>query len=264
MDYVLERRKNRVKRSFLSRSGMVHVCIYLEIFRSFYGIVVSASIYNIRTSHTHTHNYRHTAHTSFLSLLPFPSLLSLSVNSLSSSSPLFCCCYSCGVVARAVSSLISRHLFTESSHSQEAISNKNTIIHCVVCGQFLLHTHTLFHTIALMSLCRLLLLVLSVCVNRVSTHSLAHTSPEHPLPYGVGLRFRQVFWYHFPKTGGTSMRFLLHSYCRHAHMNLSSYYGLEGENECATIPFSCHSVTGEHAVHSHSYHIPVCTYGFNQ
>jgi hypothetical protein len=37
------------------------------------------------------------------------------------------------------------------------------------------------------------------------------------------------------------MRHLLHSYCQHTHMNLSSYYGLDTDNECSVVPFACHT-----------------------
>lgn len=88
-----------------------------------------------------------------------------------------------------------------------------------------------------------LLLQLLLCLHCQADHpqvlptSTPQLSAERP-PRGIGLQFRRVLWYHFPKTGGTSMRFLLHGFCRQHNLNLTAHYGLP--DECAT-PFACHS-----------------------
>lgn len=55
---------------------------------------------------------------------------------------------------------------------------------------------------------------------------------------GEGRNFHDIIWYHFPKTGGTTMRSLLYQFCQDNSYNLTTSYGLS--DECNTLPFSCH------------------------
>lgn len=58
------------------------------------------------------------------------------------------------------------------------------------------------------------------------------------LKRGGALTFQNISWYHFPKTGGTTMRSLLYKVSKLEGYNLTTVYGIP--NECEMIPFSCH------------------------
>jgi hypothetical protein len=64
-----------------------------------------------------------------------------------------------------------------------------------------------------------------------------HLPPTHSLTHAAALHYPIVRWYHFPKTGGTSLRLRLHRFCRLARHNLTAHYGLS--DECG-LPFACH------------------------
>lgn len=89
----------------------------------------------------------------------------------------------------------------------------------------------------------ILLLVFPVHPLPVSHSASLNPHTQH-IPRGVGLQYPRVLWYHFPKTGGTSMRYLLHGFCQQTHLNMTSYYGLL--DECNGTPFACN--TGEFTV----------------
>ena len=69
---------------------------------------------------------------------------------------------------------------------------------------------------------------------------------------GEGLQFSRVLWYHFPKTGGTTMRFMLHNFCKAKGLNLTSWYGLE--NGCHAVKRSCH--VGKRVYFEYGHQIP--------
>ena len=57
------------------------------------------------------------------------------------------------------------------------------------------------------------------------------------LERGEALKFQEISWYHFPKTGGTTMRSLLHQVAVAQNYNMTTAYGLK--DECTNLPFSC-------------------------
>jgi len=82
----------------------------------------------------------------------------------------------------------------------------------------------------------LLLLLLFV---RVDAKILIQSEARH---------YDEVYWYHFPKTGGTTMRSLLYRVCVREDFNLTAAYGLT--DECS-VPFSCHKGRGVRITYGH-------------
>lgn len=73
--------------------------------------------------------------------------------------------------------------------------------------------------------CRALVVFLLLCL------SVGGERTGQWLQYGEGAKFNSVVWYHFPKTGGTSMRKLVHKFCKVKGFNMSSVYGTERKND---------------------------------
>jgi hypothetical protein len=69
------------------------------------------------------------------------------------------------------------------------------------------------------------------------------------LRHGEGNNYHNIVWYHFPKTGGTTMRSYLFKFCNENSYNLTTSYGIM--NECETIPYSCHHGNKLYFIYGH-------------
>eukprot|EP01041_Mallomonas_annulata_P007826 gene7826-16002_t len=70
------------------------------------------------------------------------------------------------------------------------------------------------------------------------------------LARGQARNFTQIKWYHFPKSGGTTIRKRLHEMCQREGFNLTTNYG-GLRDECSVIPFSCNKGKDVYIVYGH-------------